>query len=269
MKKGKRNSIIITAVFVLGSLISCVLLIQLKSTLALDAGVLGAGEIEKAQPYIAQVQLAVFATFIIGLVGFYLLQRMDRSEVIYVDKRSSTLHQSDTNTQENNKGDKVNTKDLPTVFNEKKRPTSEAMFSAICKEIAAVSGAFYTLTGNGKGKKLELDIPYALSFGESNRPSFEIGEGLVGQSAKEKAPLFVDDVPENAIIAKSGLGQASPTHLAVLPVLHKTKLVGICEIGTFRKIDSDTQEWLVYATNAFADRMAVNGQTEKEKVKAS
>ncbi len=269
MKKGKIQSIIITAVFILGSLVSCVLLIQLKSTLALDAGVLGAGEIEKAQPYIAQVQLAVFATFIIGLLGFYVIQRADRREVIYVDKRSSVKHQSDNNNQETNEGDVRNTEDLPDVFNEKKKPTTEAMFSAICKEIEAVSGAYYSLKGNGKGKKLELDIPYALSFGESNRPSFEIGEGLVGQSAKEKTALFVDDVPESAIIAKSGLGQASPTHLAVLPVMHKTKLIGICEIGTFQKIDSNKQEWLENVTNAFADRIAVKRQAENEKVKAS
>ena len=269
MKKGKINSIIITAVFVLGSLVSCVLLIQLKSTLALDAGVLSAGEIEKAQPHIAQVQLAVFATFIIGLVGFYFLQRADRREVIYVDKRSAAQRQSDATTQDTNEGDNVNTKDLPEVFNNNKKPTTEALFSAICKEIEAVSGAYYSLKGNGKGKKLELDVPYALSFGESSRPSFEIGEGLVGQSAKEKAALFVDDVPESAIIAKSGLGQASPTHLAVLPVMHKTKLVGICEIGTFRKIDKDKQQWLENATHALADRIAVKLQTEKEKVKES
>lgn len=268
MKKNKLKGIIFTAIFVVGSLISGLLLIQLKSTLALDAGVLGAGEIEKAQPYITRVQLAVFTTFILGLIGYYFLQRQDSREIIYVDRKSTTSEKSETST-ESSVSEKKKTSVLPAPFRSKKPQSEESLFKAICQEIDAVSGAYYAVKGNGKAKKLELTVPYALSFGESNRPAFEMGEGLVGQAAKEKNPLFIQDIPENAVMVKSGLGQACPTHLAILPVLHNNKVLGICEIGTFQEIDAGKQSWLKDVTDAFGNKIAPGKPTQKEKVKES
>ena len=81
--------------------------------------------------------------------------------------------------------------------------------------------------------------------------------------------MFIDDIPEGVIMAKSGLGQASPTHLAVLPVVHNNKVLGICEIGTFQELDKSKQAWLKDVTDAFGNKIAPKKSTEKEKVKES
>ena len=64
---------------------------------------------------------------------------------------------------------------------------------------------------------------YALSIGESTVIKYEIGEGLIGQSAASGNTLYVDDVPDGYIKIVSGLGSASPQHLLIVPV-KKNKL---------------------------------------------
>ena len=141
MNTNKLKGILLTAIFIVGCLVSGLLLIQLKSALALDAGVLGAGEIEKAQPYLAKVQYAVFATFILGLVGYYFLQRGDAREIVYVDRKMSSSYEKgttqDIETKENKKAST-----LPAPFRSKKAQSEESLFKSICKELDAVSEHF-------------------------------------------------------------------------------------------------------------------------------
>ncbi len=261
MKNRKHTGLLFTAVFVVGCLVSGLMLVQLKSSLALNAGVLSAEELPLSQPYFLRVQIAVFLTFILGLVGYYFLQRGEHKEVIYVDRRSSGKKEEASQEKNSNGHEKL---ELPKVFKEKKAHSPESLFKAICNEIEAVSGAYYNVQGSGKTRKLELSIPYALSFGETNRPTFEIGEGLIGQSAKEKNPLFIDDIPESAVKATSGLGQAKPAFLAVLPVMHNSKVLGVCEIGTFAPIDKQRQEWLIEVSKSFGEKIAPR-RTDKPK----
>jgi putative methionine-R-sulfoxide reductase with GAF domain len=263
MKNLKNTGLLFTAIYVVGCLVSGFLLIKLKSSLALDAGVLSAEELPLAQPYLISVQLAVFVTFIIGIVGYYFIQRGDNKEIIYVDRKSGSGTSADQHiSQEKNGHQKL---ELPKVFQGNKAQSTESLFKAICNEIEAVSGAYYNVKGTGKSKKLELAIPYALSFGETNRPVFEIGEGLIGQSAKEMNALFIDDIPETAVQATSGLGQAKHSYLAVLPVTHKNKVLGVCEIGTFKPIDKQRREWLINVSKTFGEKIAPKRSTDKSK----
>ena len=68
MKNRKYTGLFFTAIFVVGCLVSGLMLVQLKSGLALSAGVLSAEEIPLAQPFFLRVLIAVFFTFIVGLI---------------------------------------------------------------------------------------------------------------------------------------------------------------------------------------------------------
>ena len=47
--------------------------------------------------------------------------------------------------------------------------------------------------------------------------SFHAGEGLVGQSALERKPILISNVPDDYVQISSGLGQAKPLNIVVLP----------------------------------------------------
>jgi PAS domain S-box-containing protein len=62
------------------------------------------------------------------------------------------------------------------------------------------------------------------------------GEGLSGQCAAEKAPIVIDPAPAGYVRIGSGLGDAPPRALALLPALHKDDLVGVVELATLGPI---------------------------------
>jgi len=60
------------------------------------------------------------------------------------------------------------------------------------------------------------------------------GEGLVGQCAKTNRQLMLDDVPDDFIRIRSGLGDAAPRHLLFVPITYEGKAVGVLEAASFQ-----------------------------------
>jgi hypothetical protein len=115
---------------------------------------------------------------------------------------------------------------------------------AICKQLEAGQGAFYELKEDGHTRWVELTGGYALSIGENTTLKFDIGEGLIGQSAAEGKTLYIDEVPEGYMKIASGLGMASPRYLLITPVKKDQKVVGVMEVSTFKAL-SETQRKFV------------------------
>ncbi len=68
---------------------------------------------------------------------------------------------------------------------------------------------------------------------------FAPGEGLVGQAAVEKTPMLLTDVPPGYHPVRSGLGEALPSYLYVLPVLHNGETIAVVEYGAFTRLSSN------------------------------
>lgn len=67
--------------------------------------------------------------------------------------------------------------------------------------------------------------------------SFTKGEGLCGQAALEGLPIVIDKIPNDYLDVTSGLGNAKPTFLYLLPIMKDKYCVGLIELATFKKID--------------------------------
>ncbi len=64
---------------------------------------------------------------------------------------------------------------------------------------------------------------------------FKIGESLVGQCALEKQRILLRDVPTDYIKINSGLGEAKPLNIVVLPVLFEGEVMAVIELGSFQR----------------------------------
>jgi two-component system, sensor histidine kinase and response regulator len=64
--------------------------------------------------------------------------------------------------------------------------------------------------------------------------TFRMGEGLVGQCAKERRMVILSDLPPEYLRIQSGLGGATPQQSVVVPFLAKESVLGVLEIATFR-----------------------------------
>ena len=101
-------------------------------------------------------------------------------------------------------------------------------------------GAFYLLQDN----KLKLLASYAFTLRRGGDHSFEVGESLVGQCALERKTFIVTDLPPDYVQVMSGLGQATPTSLIVFPVEQDGQLLGVIELGSFRRFGAPEMEFI-------------------------
>src|SRR5207253_8182676 len=62
---------------------------------------------------------------------------------------------------------------------------------------------------------------------------WKVGEGLVGQAALEKQSILITEPPQDYIKIASGLGEASPRNVIVMPVLFEDQVMAVVELGSF------------------------------------
>jgi CheY-like chemotaxis protein/signal transduction histidine kinase len=80
---------------------------------------------------------------------------------------------------------------------------------------------------------------YAYNKRKTLANEFRAGEGLVGQCTLEKESILVTNVPANYVHVSSGLGEAPPNNIVVLPVLFEGEVKAVIELSTFHTF-SDT-----------------------------
>ncbi|MGN9838082.1 HAMP domain-containing protein [Nonomuraea sp. H19] len=61
------------------------------------------------------------------------------------------------------------------------------------------------------------------------------GSGLIRQAALERKRILLDDVPPGYIKVHSGLGEAAPASVVVLPIVYEDKVLGVIELASFSR----------------------------------
>jgi signal transduction histidine kinase/DNA-binding response OmpR family regulator/HAMP domain-containing protein len=98
--------------------------------------------------------------------------------------------------------------------------------------------------------KLISSYAYRERKGLSNR--FRFGEGLVGQCALEKERILIIDVPNDYIRINSGLGDARPLNVVVLPVLFEGQVTAVIELASFSRFSDIHLTFLDQLTESIA-----------------
>ena len=74
--------------------------------------------------------------------------------------------------------------------------------------------------------------------------TIRLGEGLIGQAILEKSPIILTDVPSDYIRVTSGLGEATPLNLYVLPISFEGDVKAVLEIASFKPYSETQQSFL-------------------------
>ena len=85
----------------------------------------------------------------------------------------------------------------------------------------------------GDAPILKLTSSYAYRERKSVANRFRLGEGLVGQCALEKKTILLTNAPPDYIQISSGLGEATPLNIIVLPVLFEGEVKAVIELASF------------------------------------
>jgi two-component system, sensor histidine kinase and response regulator len=92
--------------------------------------------------------------------------------------------------------------------------------------------------------RLRRIASYGLAAGTSSAETFGVGEGLVGQCARERKAITLLNLPPNYLRIASGLGGAAPVQAVASPLLSKDVLLGVIELATFRAFNSQEKALL-------------------------
>ncbi|GGI74400.1 hypothetical protein GCM10007978_10220 [Shewanella hanedai] len=115
---------------------------------------------------------------------------------------------------------------------------ADNIISALAEMMKAGHGVIYTYEQEDDG--LRLSGSYAFKKRKAVLSFIAIGEGLVGQCAKEQKTILLTQVPGDYIQIHSGLGQSTPLNVMVVPVLFEDELIGVIELASFKEF-SDGQ----------------------------
>ncbi|HSP08927.1 MAG TPA: HAMP domain-containing protein, partial [Candidatus Dormibacteraeota bacterium] len=144
---------------------------------------------------------------------------------------------------------------------------SKLILSELAPLVHADHGVFYGMVGpNGKPAHLEYQAGYAYRPRKNVPREFRIGEGLVGQCAIEKRRILVTEVPTDYIQINSGLGEAKPANIVVLPVLFESDVRAVIELASFRPFSPTHMDFLDQLTETIGivlNTIEANSRTEE------
>src|SRR5512142_2223817 len=107
------------------------------------------------------------------------------------------------------------------------------VLSELAPLVNAQQGIFYINDAQDGEPVMKLFASYAYRERKSVSNVFRSGEGLVGQCALEKERFVLTNVPHDYIKISSGLGEASPISIVVLPVLFEGQVKAVIELASF------------------------------------
>jgi len=127
-------------------------------------------------------------------------------------------------------------------------PLGRAILEFLAGRLGVMVGALYVREADGTLCRF-ASYGFSQASEQINR-SFAGNEGLVGQSAAEKRLIRLDSVPEDYVKVTSGLGEAPPRHVVMVPLDNDGRVNGVLELGFVRPIaDRDIEFLLLVAGN--------------------
>ena len=125
-------------------------------------------------------------------------------------------------------------------------------------------GAIFLLS---KDKKTLIQrATYAYDRRKFSEQEVELGDGLLGNTAIEGKLVYITDLPEDYIHITSGLGNANPTSLLIVPMKDEQELIGVFELAAFRNLEPFEIEFCEALADNIAQsisRQQVNQQTKE------
>lgn len=279
----RKLNVVLAILLSVGILLSAFNLYNLPKALEKVSGQVDLTVIKEISPALNQTYLIIGITLVLGLC--YLVMTLylssdskDKETVVYVDKKEAHKEEDETNEASSHKVDLE--KRAKSIFEEAKsikdaKAKYEKVLSSLCMSIDASQGILYSVQKEKSKRYIELYTSFAYPLPESTTVKYEFGEGLAGQVAKEGKKINISDVPDGYITIISGLGAASPKHLAILPITDGKNTVLIAEIASFKEITSEEEDLIVEALKLGAAEISasekpktVKGASSQKKSKA-
>ena len=133
---------------------------------------------------------------------------------------------------------------------------ADKVLGFLVTHLSAGMGAFYLF--DERAVQLALTATYAATKDLNVGKNFRLGEGVIGQAAREQKIISLTDVPPDYLPIGSALGKSVPKIVVAIPLLHGNRLVGVIEIATFREFNDTEVKFLEIVRETIAIAIDAN-----------
>ncbi|MCS0790016.1 ATP-binding protein [Cytobacillus firmus] len=111
---------------------------------------------------------------------------------------------------------------------------ADDFISRLAPAAGANLGVFYVKDDSGSKPVFKKQAAYADGAEDAGRDFFFAGEGIAGQTVRDKKTIFLHDVPEDYKVLSTGLGDVRPKSIMMAPVMLKDEVVAVVELASLR-----------------------------------
>jgi methyl-accepting chemotaxis protein len=135
---------------------------------------------------------------------------------------------------------------------------SRIFISQLVDYVGAIQGAVFMLNEDNRD-----DIKYVLTGAvaykrlKQTEKEFGLGYGLVGQCAYEKMPVILNDIPENYVEITSGLGEAKPRFIVLIPAILNDTVYAVIELAAFNQLEQYKADFILKLGEGLASTLSM------------
>lgn len=141
----------------------------------------------------------------------------------------------------------------------------DKVLSELIKYVKANQGSIFVVQEDGKENYLQLLSCFAWSQKRIREKKISKGEGLMGQAWLENTLVYLKEVPENYITITSGLGEALPKSILIVPLRNNSEILGMFELASFGEFDEHERDFLTNVAENMASVLSTLKTAEQTK----
>jgi PAS domain S-box-containing protein len=127
--------------------------------------------------------------------------------------------------------------DILRIHGNELNKLAEHIISQLVKYLKANQGGFFIVNDtNPDDPYLELRACYAYDRKKFTQKQIMPGQGLVGQVWRERQTVYLKEVPDDYLQITSGLGDATPRFLLIVPLINDNVIAGVLEVASFHNL---------------------------------
>ena len=133
---------------------------------------------------------------------------------------------------------------------------TSSFLSKLVAYVNANQGSIFVKTELNGRIVLEQKACYAYDRKKFVTAIIEIGEGILGQTFLEKETTLLTEVPDNYVHITSGLGDATPRSLVLVPIKVNDDVLGILELASFSVFPAHVVQFLEKVCESLASTIS-------------
>ncbi|MDD3568088.1 MAG: GAF domain-containing protein, partial [Bacteroidales bacterium] len=149
--------------------------------------------------------------------------------------------------------------------NEDLQGLTDEVLKHLVKYLGGNQGALFLINDDDKNRiTLEAKSVYAWNRKKFVDTEILMGEGLIGACALEGESIFLTEIPDNFVTITSGLGEANPNCILLVPLKQNESVLGVIEIASFKVFEQFEIEFLEKIAESIAATVAtvkINAKT--------